>query len=125
MLSPTTLSKNRRRFETGAPGRTRTYDQLVRSQPLYPTELRARIDLKSYKKVYKWVVRFPLDFLKVVAHRRKRYPYHNKKCCYDYRKERRVHSYQYTDDYENYTYYHSYLLIAFSITPPPKTVSLS
>src|SRR5215470_10384395 len=30
------------RFENGAPGRIRTHDPLVRSQVLYPTELRAR-----------------------------------------------------------------------------------
>src|SRR5438045_7489060 len=29
-------------LESGAPGETRTPDLLVRSQPLYPTELRAR-----------------------------------------------------------------------------------
>ena len=31
-----------RQFESGAPGRIRTHDPLVRSQVLYPTELRAR-----------------------------------------------------------------------------------
>src|SRR5437879_9101345 len=34
-------------LEFGAPGETRTPDLLVRSQPLYPTELRAR-----YRPVY-------------------------------------------------------------------------
>ena len=33
-------------FLFGAPGEIRTPDRLVRSQVLYPTELRARFDLK-------------------------------------------------------------------------------
>jgi hypothetical protein len=37
------LQVNEKKGESGAPGGTRTPDLLVRSQTLYPTELRARI----------------------------------------------------------------------------------
>lgn len=40
--SPDTKALGRRAFVSGAPGRIRTSDHLVRSQVLYPTELRAR-----------------------------------------------------------------------------------
>ena len=35
-------------FKFGAPGRIRTHDPLVRSQVLYPTELRALIKRRNY-----------------------------------------------------------------------------
>ena len=36
------MDMNVRKEEDGAPGRIRTSDRLIRSQVLYPTELRAR-----------------------------------------------------------------------------------
>ena len=39
-------------FEVGAPGEIRTPDRLVRSQVLYPTELRARIFTTLQTELY-------------------------------------------------------------------------
>ena len=45
-------------LRSGAPGGTRTLDLLVRSQTLYPTELRAHITLFTINSLPQFIIRF-------------------------------------------------------------------
>ena len=48
-----------RKEKAGTPDRTRTCDLLIRSQTLYPAELRAHISVYSICSVYSFVPSFP------------------------------------------------------------------
>ena len=50
-------------FDNGAPGEIRTPDRLVRSQVLYPTELRARRQERNYADMTRMRQRFCEIFL--------------------------------------------------------------
>ena len=49
--------------EGGAPGPTRTADHLVRSQVLYPTELRVHHETSRYPWGGSWSTKRAMDFL--------------------------------------------------------------